>query len=77
MTTEPRTPNCENWQRRMVAKFRQSGRRHPKCGKPWAEHGEMGECPHTHRHEWRYGPQGATGWGVVTCTTCGETDIYT
>jgi hypothetical protein len=74
--SEPRTPNCESWQRRMFARFRASDRSHPKCGKPWAEHGEMGECPQRCSHAWGYEPPTAGGWGVVRCRVCGETDIY-
>lgn len=38
-------PSCEYWQRRMWTRIRASGRNHVTCGKPWADHGEMGECP--------------------------------
>ena len=29
-----------------------------------------------HVHDWEYGPKTIAGWGVVTCRTCGKTDIY-
>lgn len=32
--------------------------------------------PRLHRHTWRYHPRTVTGWGIVECTTCGRTDLY-
>lgn len=31
------------------------------------------EC---HNHEWTYSRRTGTGWGIATCRTCGETDLY-
>lgn len=43
---EPEPHPCSYWHRRMYKRFAELGLRHTKgCGKPWAEHGELGECP--------------------------------
>lgn len=29
-----------------------------------------------HQHDWYYGKSTFSGWGIVRCRTCGESDLY-